>query len=312
VEIISYDCLPTKRIGEVEPRAEGTEWLIESLWLSEAAGIIGGQPKLWKSWFCLDMAVSVASGTPCLGHFAVKSTGPSLVFMAEDDPPDVRKRVDGICASRGLDVQALDLTLITSTRLHLDDDADRGQLRCTIEKFRPKLLVLDPLVRLHRGNENDSRDVSALLGFLRELQRQYNCAIVLAHHASKRSHGRPGQGLRGSSDLHAFGSSNLYLSHQGDSVEINVEHRSAAAPGPYFVRLVDEGGTHLQLAEPGRTEAPSIEDRILSHLEDAGLPLSRADLRGALRVNNHRLGKALATLVGGGQVVATPDGLVLS
>lgn len=307
------DLLPTVRIGQVEARVAGTEWLIEGLWLAGATGIIGGQPKLWKSWLCLEMAVSVASGVACLGRFAVTGGGPALVFMAEDDPPDVKKRVDGICAHRSLDVNTLDLTLITSTRLYLDDEADRDKLRRTIEHVRPKLLVLDPLVRLHRGNENDSRDIATLLGFLRELQRQYGCAIVLAHHANKRGHSRPGQGLRGSSDLHAFGSSNLYLSHRDDAVEINVEHRAAASTGPYFIRLVDDGGTHLQLAAAGTAaDEPSLEERILDHISRADDPVARADLRGALRINNHRLGKALADLLANGQIVATSDGLALN
>ena len=315
MEMTKEDLLPTQRIGQVELREAGKEWLIESIWLAGATGIIGGQPKLWKSWMCLEMAVSTASGTPFLGRFAVKDTGPTLVYMAEDDAADIRKRVDGICTYRGLDVNTLDLSLITSNRLYLDDEMDREKLRHTIEHVGPKLLVLDPLVRLHRGNENDSRDISALLGFLRELQRQYGCAVVLAHHANKRSHGRPGQGLRGSSDLHAFGSSNLYLSHRTDCVEINVEHRAAASTGPYFVRLVDEGGTHLQMTDPATglsSDAPSLEDRILDHLAHTDQPIARGDLRATLRVNNHRLGKSLTALLTNGQIVATPDGVAIT
>lgn len=36
--------LPMCQVGAIEERP-GASWLIESLWLSEAAGIIGGQPK---------------------------------------------------------------------------------------------------------------------------------------------------------------------------------------------------------------------------------------------------------------------------
>lgn len=314
MEIKSDGFLPIQRIGQVDARQVENEWLIEELWLADAAGIIGGQPKLGKSWLCLDMAVSVASGTPCLGQFAIKSPGPTLVFMAEDDPPDVRKRVDGICTSRGLKVDALDLTLITSTRLFLDDENDRDKLRRTIDHIRPKMLLLDPLVRIHRGNENDSREIAVLLGFLRELQRQYGCAVVLAHHASKRSHGRPGQGLRGSSDLHAFGNSNLYLSHRDDCVEINIEHRAAASTGPYFARLIDEGGTHLKIIEPKviATNAPSLDKRILELLAREEQPVARADLRAKLRINNQRLGQTLTTLVATGQVVSAPNGFAVS
>ncbi|MHB1951867.1 MAG: AAA family ATPase [Acidiferrobacteraceae bacterium] len=310
----SENQLPVMRIGQVAARAADAEWMIESLWTAEAVGIIGGQPKLWKSWLCLDMAISVSSGTACLGRFQVKRRGPTLVFMAEDEQHEVRRRVDCICESRSLDVNALDLHLITSPRLYLDDDDDRDMLRRMIEQIQPKLLLLDPLVRLHRGNENDSRDIAALLGFLRELQRQYGCAVVLAHHASKRGHGRPGQGLRGSSDLHAFGSSNLYLAHRDGDVEITVEHRAAPSTGPYLMRLVDDGGTHLKMVEAsaGMKKPPSLEEQVLDHLEDTAVPVARADLRSTLRVNNHRLGKTLTSLLASGQIVSTPEGLALA
>ena len=41
-----------------------------------------------------------------------------------------------------------------------------------------------------------------LLGFLREIQRTCELSIALVHHAGKKHHGRAGQSLRGSSDLH--------------------------------------------------------------------------------------------------------------
>ena len=82
---------------------------------------------------CLDMAISVSSGTACLGRFQVKRMGPVLVFMAEDEQHEVRRRVDCICENRGLDVNALDLHLIISDRLFLDDESDRDILRRMIE-----------------------------------------------------------------------------------------------------------------------------------------------------------------------------------
>lgn len=44
-------------------------WLVEDLWPVEGVGIVGGQAKSWKTWLALDLAVSVASNTPCIGAF---------------------------------------------------------------------------------------------------------------------------------------------------------------------------------------------------------------------------------------------------
>ncbi|MCP4935538.1 MAG: AAA family ATPase, partial [bacterium] len=66
---LSADMLPICRINKLEIQQPEKLWLIESVWAQDAVGIIGGAPKCCKSWFGLDMAVSVASGTHCLGRF---------------------------------------------------------------------------------------------------------------------------------------------------------------------------------------------------------------------------------------------------
>ena len=49
-----------------------------------SVGVIGGAPKCAKTWLGLDMALSVATGTACLGKYAVPEPGPVLVYLAED------------------------------------------------------------------------------------------------------------------------------------------------------------------------------------------------------------------------------------
>lgn len=308
--------LPLCRVGDIVPR-QAAKWLVESLWLEGGAGLIGGQPKACKTWLGLELAVSVASGTPCFGRFAVAAAGSALVYLAEDREEEVRERVEGICASRGLDIGRLDLSVITAPVLRLDDEVDRQRLWRAIERVGPRLLLLDPLVRLHRLDENNSRDIAGLLGFLRETQRRFDVAVVLTHHASKRSRSRPGQGLRGSSDLHAFGDSNLYLAcEDGGELVLTVEHRSAAAIAPLRLKLAGEAPVHLQVlatsTSPGEAAKPPLEDRILQHLEERGQPAARGDLRAALRTNNQRFGHALAKLLAQGRVVATPAGITLA
>jgi RecA-family ATPase len=206
--------LPVCKAKDLMVRSIQQAWLIESLWGDAAVGIIGGAPKCCKSWLGLDMAVSVASKTPCLGRFQVPEQGKVLIFLAEDAAHNVRARIESICTHRSLDIDELDLYVITADTMRLDLEADQQMLTKTLDSLRPKLLILDPLVRLHRLDENSASDISRLLGFLRGLQRKFATAIVLVHHASKKHRSQPGQALRGSSDLHAFGDSNAYLARK--------------------------------------------------------------------------------------------------
>ena len=223
--------LPVQPAHRLLDRPEQQRWLVTDLWSEEAVGIIGGEPKCCKSFLALDLAVAVAAGTPCLRRFPVVRPGRVLLYPAEDALHIVRRRLDGICAAAGLDLAELDLQVITAPSLRLDLEADRARLDETVARLRPRLLILDPFVRLHRIDENISGEVAPLLAFLRELQRRHAIAVVVVHHAKKGAANiRAGQALRGSSEFHAWGDSNLYLRRASDDrIVLTVEHRAASA-----------------------------------------------------------------------------------
>lgn len=306
--------LPICLANELEIQQPEQLWLIEQIWTQCAVGIIGGAPKCCKSWFGLDMAVSVASGTHCLGRFAVKQTGPVLIFLAEDACPAVRARIQALCTQRNLDIEYLNLYVITSSTLRLDLAADQQRLDATLAHLNPRLLLLDPLVRLHRLDENSAADISKLLGFIREMQRSHHTAIALVHHASKKHRAQPGQALRGSSDLHAFGDSNAYLARGDKRIVLSVEHRMAKSMDPVELQLVsgpNDYATHLEIvAATGVDPAISLADRALLLLRNAGKPLTRTAIREHLRVNNQRLGHTLDHLNKRGLALKTPNGWI--
>ncbi len=306
--------LPICRANELEIQLPEKLWLIESIWAQCAVGIIGGAPKCCKSWLGLDMAVSVASGTHCLERFAVKQVGPVLVFLAEDAVPAIRARIQALCTQRNFDIERLNLYVITASTLRLDLAADQQRLNATLAYLNPRFLLLDPLVRLHRLDENSAADISKLLGFIREMQRTYHTAIALVHHASKKHRAQPGQALRGSSDLHAFGDSNAYLARRKKRIVFSVEHRSAKSMDPIEIELVSRpngSATHLEIvAGTGSSATASLADRTLVLLQNSKRPLTRTAIREHLKVNNQRLGDTLAQLDKRALVLKTSTGWV--
>jgi hypothetical protein len=306
---------------ELPERDESRRWLIESLWPVEGVGIIGGQAKSWKTWLALDLAVSVASRTPCIGVFPTCISGRVLVYAAEDSLPDVRARLAGICQNRAIPLESLNLGIIAVDQLHLNRSDDKARLEATLGTHNPVLLVLDPFVRLHSAiDENSAGDVSAILGDLRRLQRRHGVAIALVHHARKNGNGiRPGQALRGSSDFHAWGDVGLYLRRKEDAAILVVEHRSAASPKPLSVELNcgPEGNCPALRAITGpletapaeaREEEDDIRDRLLKLLAQASDPISQKKIRKEVQRRNKTVGEVLARLQAEGLVRHTPKG----
>lgn len=291
--------LPVLRVSELQEEGAEQRWLVEGLWGREAVGVIGGAPKCCKSWLGLDIALSVASGTRALGHYEVRDVGPALIYLAEDALAVVRERADGIARQRGLELSELDVYVITKSTLRLDDASDRERLKETIRSLRPRLLLLDPLVRLHSIDENNAGEIAKLLAFLRELQRSLGLAVILVHHARKAGGVQAGQALRGSSDIHAFGDSNLYLRRRQDRLVLTVEHRAAPAPSPVSLELAsgDERAVHLEVVatDEGAARSERVEERLLTLLA-GGVVLKRAELREELSVRNETLGEVISRL----------------
>jgi len=309
------DALPVVRASELDDGDPLARWLVDPLWARAPVGVLGGAPKSCKSWLALDLAVSVASGTPCLGTFVVDDPGPVLVYMAEDAAPVVKARLEGICRSRRLDLAAVPLHVITATTLRLDRGRDQARRREAVRRCAPRLLVLDPFVRLHRIDENDAGEVSALLGYLRSLQRQLDLAILVVHHARKNggSGGQAGLALRGSGDFHAWGDSNLYVRRQKDAIVLTIEHRAAPAPDPLRLQLVSADDVCLSILDASAEtdtlgdDQSDLDRLVLAKLAHADGPLTRAQLRAQLRVRNERLGDAMLRLTASGAVLREGD-----
>jgi hypothetical protein len=287
--------------------------LVTDLWSADAVGIVGGEPKCCKSFLALDLAVAVASGTPCLRRFSVPQPGRVLLYAAEDALHIVRSRLESICAAAGIGLRDLDVHVITAPTLRLDLPADRGRLQQTVADLAPRLLVLDPFVRLHRIDENASGEVAPLLAYLRELQRRYSLAVLLVHHA-KKSGGRlrAGQALRGSSEFHAWGDSNLYLRRDGPKLTLTVEHRAAPSTPAIELELVSRNeALALEVLTSAPCESPastSIDERITAALLDAAQPLSISELRPLCRVRNATLYERLTAMTAAGRLHRGADG----
>lgn len=69
--------LPTRRARDLDQRPDEQRWLIDDLWAEQAVGLVGGEPKCCKSFLALDVAVAVASATPCVvGQVVSRSAVP--------------------------------------------------------------------------------------------------------------------------------------------------------------------------------------------------------------------------------------------
>lgn len=313
--------LPVLRASALQSVEELKPWLIERLWSAGAVGIVSGPPKALKTWTALEMAISVATGVPCLATFPVPRSGTVLLYAAEEPMPALHARLQSLAQNHQMQLDDIDVRVIAVDSLRLDRQKDREKLTATVEFHRPVLLILDPLIRLHGLDENQSGPMAELLGYFRALQRSTGTAIAIVHHSRKNAtaSAAPGQSLRGSSDLYAFVDSLVSLDRRRDQVMLSAEHRSAPGLAPMPLELVLAAELNqcpsLRLRVDMQEEAaqhPGLSDRILQHMAEAARPITTDALRSNLQVRKQRVVEALRALLERRLIRRTENGYVLS
>jgi hypothetical protein len=250
--------------------------------------------------------VALASRTVGAGHFPAPRQRPVVLLCAEDPTPVLASRLEALARSRSRELGGLPIDVIVEPSVRLPGDLER--LSATLARSRPGLLLLDPLIRLHRADENSASEMAVILDGLRNLARTHQAAILVVHHARKAASGvSPGTGLRGSSDLAAFGDSNLFLRRLADDgdLELRIEHRAAASPEPLHLRLLVEAAgsvARFQAWRPATDKADPIAARVLDVLAASDQPLSTATVRSKLGLRNQTVSSSLQALLAQGRL----------
>jgi hypothetical protein len=299
--------LPFVNFGSFVVPDEEHRWLVRDAWGLGAVGIVGGDPKLGKTILTDELAVAVASGTPFLGRHEVVRQGGVLIVSMEGQRWLTTDRISRICRFRAIEPAGLPIDVLDQAVLRLDDERDLQRLGAAVRRTGAVLLVLDPLVRLHTGDENVAGNISRVLGGLQAIQRESGVSIAVVHHNKKNvsKSARPGSGLRGSSDLHAWGDTNWYLrAAEAGDVSLTIEHRAAPAPLPLRMKLHgadDLLGFEIVEGEVATTQGaptgPSLRDRVLDALVAAGpTGIGFGAFRQAVGANAGKVSEALKML----------------
>ena len=180
-----------------------SKWTVKGLISEGGINCISGKPKSGKSFLCLHLAISVASGTKFLGEFDVQQ-GAALLVTKEDPMRLIKERVQGFWGEK-TDLDSLPVRICTENNLYFDTDSWLPAIKKEVEEREVKLVIIDSFRRIFKGEENSSQVVSEVHSRLKEIQKM-GTTIVFVHH-----HGKEGffkrdnpDKLRGSSDILAM------------------------------------------------------------------------------------------------------------
>ncbi|WP_294170745.1 AAA family ATPase [uncultured Clostridium sp.] len=208
-KIRDIEFLPLAESLSIAPIKE-YKFLVNRLLYDNAINLISGDPKTYKTYVAIDIALGVITGGETIGH-KVLEKGKVLVISTEFD---VRPRFIDLLKSRGIDDISILNNIITFGERGLDTfqwNKDLYKLRETIKKHRPKLLILDPLTYIFDGDINKGDEVGEFFKELKVLIRKYDISVLIIHHNNRMSENKRMNNVSGSSAITRFVDSIIYL-----------------------------------------------------------------------------------------------------
>ncbi len=201
---------------------EAPRWLVQDLIPDGGLAVVYGQPKSCKTFWALDLALSVANGmsfhgleTRCGSVTYVAAEG-GRVRLFERARAWERAHNAGRAASWKLIAERIDLTAssdVTEFIAALDGPRD--------------LIVIDTLARCMSGDENSQKDMGAFVAGCDRIREATGTAVLVVHHEGKDA----GKGARGSNVLRGAIDTGIRVRREeSGSVVVSVEDQRDGEP----------------------------------------------------------------------------------
>jgi hypothetical protein len=154
------------------------EWIVDRLIPKDSITLLFGKGGIGKTWLSMDMARSIASGTPFLGLGTVKTP---VIFVDFENPLAVLNiRTQKLGEADGVFFWRANNDRVKAPKL------DKKEYELYKQLPEGAILIFDTLRASQDRDENKSDEMGLIMGRLKEL-RDMGFTIILLHHTAKNS-----------------------------------------------------------------------------------------------------------------------------
>jgi len=147
-------------------------------WLPKhGKAVIYAPPKSGKSFLAIQIARCIGSGLPFVDIPTTQGRVLAAQFELGQEVLQGRLKLTGKSYP--------EVFLGTTFSMKIDTEGGQRLLHKAMEAIHPDVLILDPLVKMMAGDENETRDMSKLVDILDEFIEAYGCSILVIHHPGK-------------------------------------------------------------------------------------------------------------------------------
>lgn len=275
------------------------QYVVDGLFARGSLNIVYGAPGTLKSMLLADMCVCVAAGVPWLPGlpdsgdvYAMPTTQTGVLWVDYDNGSRrTDERIEALAKARDLPENApLHYLSMAQPWMDATDDGYISDLIEMVGGLNVGLVVVDNLGQICGDADENSADMSKVMGNLRRLAEASDAAVIVIHHQRKGSLAdRAGDLLRGHSSIEASLDLALLVTRDGQDSEIVISPtkvRDAAISssiGAMFTYTNKANSRELETARFWGTAILSDHERGNAEIEEALLTVLRrmnADVSG--------------------------------
>lgn len=305
-------------------------WSIEDWVPQKTIAFAIAPPGSYKTWLTLDLAVSIASGKPFLGHYPVLDPGPVLIVQQEDFHGQIAERIGLITCQRenvqfptnedhDRDKEMFEQKLAPNLpiffhpdrELRFDDENAVAALEQRVSEIKPKFIIIDPLYSAGKVDDYMAKTAEQMLP-LKRMRDKYDCSFLLVHHTKKNLENANGrEGAWGSQFLNAFLESGWQVRKTDEANDITIKrHFKVKGEVPELVLTFDVQTTRpyrYEIQAGLHQEGDDKKLNIVGALEKTG-PMTVGELATELKVHKSTVSRKLKVMIEKGVVTKRDNG----
>ncbi|WP_299935332.1 AAA family ATPase [uncultured Nitratireductor sp.] len=268
-------------------------------YVAEGLTILGGRPKLGKSWLALGACVAVATGGDFLGKEVEQ--GDAFYLALEDNARRLQDRLRTVLPAGASAPDMSRLSFLTEA-----PRIDAGLLSA-LDEWRkrvddPRLVVIDTLamVRPAKKRTQDSYEADyAALSPLQKWAGEHRLALVVVTHVRKMEAQDPLEMISGTNGLTGAADSIMVLNRDQDGSKLYGRGRDIEEVEK---ALRFDKGVWTALGDVADVKRSDQRQKIIDAMRDANLPMGPADIAKATGIKVDSVRHLLPKLVAAGEV----------
>jgi archaellum biogenesis ATPase FlaH len=190
----NYQGVVSMTLDEIQSETVSFEFLIKDLWPKGESFLLTGEGGCGKSLFALNMALDLVSegNTKFIETYDVVGDNRVLFLQSENSRSMAKARTTAIL--RGFPVYSQFTKKIRFFGINNDirvsgdllkDKKLKELLHSQIEIHKANILIIDPLVSFHSGDENSNDQMRRVMDSITAISDLYNLSTIVIHHEVK-------------------------------------------------------------------------------------------------------------------------------